>query len=69
LSGVDDITVKLEVKNGFISDQAAVNRLRSSIFEEIKDATLLRSNVEICPPGSIPRSEGKAKRVVDLRRL
>lgn len=69
LSGVDDITVKLEVKNGIISDQAAINRLRSLIFEEIKDATLLRSNVEICPPGSIPRSEGKAKRVIDMRRL
>ncbi|MDH7556958.1 MAG: hypothetical protein QHG94_08525, partial [Candidatus Methanosuratincola sp.] len=69
LSGVDDMTVKLEVKNGVMSDQAAVNRLKSSIFDEIKDATLLRSNVEICPPGSITRSEGKAKRVIDLRRL
>jgi len=69
LSGIDDITVKVEVNNGFAKDQAVMERLRHEIFEEIKDATLLRTNVEVLPPGSIPRSEGKAKRVLDTRRL
>ncbi|MBC7113756.1 MAG: AMP-binding protein [Candidatus Methanomethyliales bacterium] len=69
LSGIDDITVKVEVNNGFTKDQAVIERLRHEIFEEIKDATLLRTNVEVLPPGSIPRSEGKAKRVLDTRRL
>jgi phenylacetate-CoA ligase len=69
LSGIDDITVKVEVNNGFAKDQAVMERLRHEIFEEIKGATLLRTNVEVLPPGSIPRSEGKAKRVLDTRRL
>ncbi|MCX8181782.1 MAG: phenylacetate--CoA ligase [Candidatus Methanomethyliaceae archaeon] len=69
LSGIDDITVKVEVNNGFAKDQKAMERLRNEVFEEIKAATLLRTNVEILPPGSIPRSEGKVKRVLDTRRL
>lgn len=69
LTGVDDITVKVEVNSVTWSNQEAVNRLRAALFEEIKDATLLRTNVEVCPPGSIPRNDGKAKRVLDLRRL
>ncbi|MEM4405664.1 MAG: phenylacetate--CoA ligase [Candidatus Methanomethylicaceae archaeon] len=69
LSGIDDITVKVEVNNGFAKDQTVMERLRHEIFEEIKGATLLRTNVEVLPPGSIPRSEGKVKRVLDNRRM
>lgn len=69
LSGIDDITVKVEVNNGFAKDQARMDRLKQEISEEIKDVTLLRTNVEILLPGTLPRSEGKAKRVLDMRRL
>jgi phenylacetate-CoA ligase len=69
ISGIDDITVKAEACNGTWQDQAAINRLRKEIFEEIKDATLLRTNVEILAQGTLPRSDGKAKRVLDTRRL
>jgi phenylacetate-CoA ligase len=69
LSGIDDITLKAEVSNGVSQDQAAMNRLKAEIFDEIKDATLLRTNVEILAPGTLPRSDGKAKRVLDMRRL
>jgi phenylacetate-CoA ligase len=69
LSGIDDITVKVEACNGTWQDQAAINKLRTEIFEEIKDTTLLRTNVEILAQGILPRSDGKAKRVIDMRRL
>ncbi len=69
LSGIDDITVKVEVNNGFAKDQPRIQQLKHEIFEEIKSATLLRTNVEVLPPGSIPRSEGKVRRVLDTRRL
>jgi len=69
ISGIDDITVKAEACNSTWQDQAAINRLRKEIFEEIKDATLLRTSVEILAQGTLPRSEGKAKRVVDMRKL
>jgi phenylacetate-CoA ligase len=69
ISGIDDITVKAEACNGTWQDQAAINKLKKEIFEEIKDTTLLRTNVEILAQGTLPRSEGKAKRVVDTRML
>ena len=69
LSGIDDITVKFEVVNGTSKDAEAVNRLRSSVFEELKESTMLRTCVEVLPQGALPRSEGKAKRVLDMRRL
>ena len=69
ISGIDDITVKAEACNGTWQDQAAINKLRKEIFEEIKDTTLLRTNVEILAQGTLPRSDGKAKRVLDTRRL
>jgi phenylacetate-CoA ligase len=68
LTGIDDITVKFEITNGFSKDQAAINTLKAKVFEEIKDLTLLRTNVEALPQGTLPRSEGKAKRVLDQRR-
>jgi phenylacetate-CoA ligase len=69
LTGIDDITVKFEVINGISKDQAAMNALRTKVFEEIKDFTQLRTNVEALPQGTLPRSEGKAKRVLDQRRM
>ncbi|MDI9643910.1 MAG: phenylacetate--CoA ligase [Candidatus Verstraetearchaeota archaeon] len=69
LSGVDDITVKMEVSSSAWSNKETVERIRNSVFEEIKDATLLRTIVEVCPPGALPRQEGKAKRLIDQRRL
>ncbi len=69
LSGIDDITVRFEISNGFSKDQAVVNAVKAKVFEEIKDLTLLRTNVEALPQGALPRSEGKAKRVIDQRRM
>jgi phenylacetate-CoA ligase len=69
LTGIDDITVKFEVINGISKDQAAMNALRAKVFEEIKDFTQLRTNVEALPQGTLPRSDGKAKRVLDQRRM
>jgi len=68
LTGIDDITVKFEVRNGISNDQAAMNAIKAKVFEEIKDLTLLRTNVEVLPQGTLPRSDGKAKRVLDQRR-
>lgn len=69
LSGIDDITVKVEVNNGVSGKADVIERLKQEIFDEIKRATQLRTTVEILPPGTLPRSEGKAKRIMDLRRL
>ncbi|MCC6013354.1 MAG: phenylacetate--CoA ligase [Candidatus Verstraetearchaeota archaeon] len=69
LSGIDDIIVKVEVNNSIINNATLVEKLKQEIFEEIKNATQLRTIVEIVPSGTLPRSDGKTKRVLDLRRL
>ena len=69
LSGVDDIAVKTEVNNAVWNDQDAVCKLKAALFGEIKEATMLRVNVEVLASGTLPRTEGKAKRVIDMRSM
>ncbi len=65
---LDDMLVKVELKpdamtdsiNGLIGLQARVERT-------LRDALNVSAKVELCPPNSLPRFEGKAKRVVDHR--
>lgn len=68
LSGIDDMLVNVEVNNGIWKDPDAVTRLKASLISEIKRATLLRTNIEVMSSGTLPRSDGKAKRVMDQRR-
>jgi phenylacetate-coenzyme A ligase PaaK-like adenylate-forming protein len=44
------------------------NALKCSIQEKIHSVTGLSADVEIVKCGEIPRTEGKAKRVLDLRK-
>lgn len=69
LSGIDDISIRLEVQNGFAKDPMSLSNLKICIAQEIKDATMLRTDVEVLGPGMLPHSDGKAKRVVDTRKL
>ena len=66
---LDTFLVKVE-----LSEQAAKNpqldknALKNSIQQRIHIVTGLTADVEIVKPGEIPRTEGKAKRVLDLRK-
>ena len=66
---LDTFLVKVE-----LSEQAAKNTqldknaLKNSIQQRIHIVTGLTADVEIVKPGGIPRTEGKAKRVLDLRK-
>ncbi|HRY17461.1 MAG TPA: phenylacetate--CoA ligase [Candidatus Competibacteraceae bacterium] len=51
----------------FASDPHTLDKLRERIGELLRSAILVKPAVELHPPGSLPVSEGKAKRVVDLR--
>jgi phenylacetate-CoA ligase len=65
---LDTFVVKVE-----LSEQAAKNpqvdknELKNSIQQQIHIVTGLSADVEIVKPGELPRTEGKAKRVLDLR--
>ena len=66
LSGLDDVVVRAEFKRGL--SRGMLKRVEGLLQARIKELTMLTVRVELVEEGSITH-EGKAKRVVDLRRL
>lgn len=65
---LDRLVVKTEIyAKLFAGDSDALDALRERIGELLRSAILVKPTVELLEPGSLPVSEGKAKRVVDLR--
>ena len=66
---LDTITLMLEVNPGFDFDEiGAIERLQKAISDKLKSALSVGITVKLVEPHSIPRSEGKAKRVIDNRK-
>ncbi len=66
--GADNIRVKVELNPGaFREDMRHLEALRQKIAKELRDSVLITPKVELVQPGKLPRSPGKAVRVVDLR--
>jgi len=62
------MTVRVEVQKEFFSgDLKQLENLRRRIVEELKSDILITPKVELVEPGSLPKSEGKAVRVIDNR--
>jgi phenylacetate-CoA ligase len=61
---LDELTLECEPVGGLEGDREA---LRTRIASELREHCGLRIEVAVLEPGSIPRSEGKAVRVVDRR--
>ncbi len=65
---LDRLTVKVEIyPKLFLGDVAKLEALRARIREELRSSIVISPIVELHEPGSLPVSEGKAKRVVDER--
>lgn len=65
---LDRLVVKTEIDARlFTGDSDALDDLRERISELLRSAILVKPVVELHEPGSLPVSEGKAQRVVDLR--
>jgi phenylacetate-CoA ligase len=60
---MDELTVEAELRDG----EAGGDRVQALVEERLGRALGLTARVSIGPPGSIPRSEGKALRVLDER--
>jgi phenylacetate-CoA ligase len=66
---LDTFVVKVELCEKAAKDpQLNRNALKSDIQKRIHIVTGISADVEIVQPGELPRSEGKAKRVLDLRK-
>jgi len=65
----DHMTVKVEVnREFFLGDLKQLEGLRRRIVEDLKSDILITSKVDLVEPGSLPKGEGKAVRVVDNRK-
>jgi phenylacetate-CoA ligase len=65
---LDELTVRVELEEnaftGELKDLAAVKR---HVENELKSVLNIRTAVELVEKGTIPRCEGKSKKVIDKR--
>ena len=66
----DTLEVQVEMTEEMFGDTVAhIENVRKYITDQIKSVVGIASKVKLVAPKSIPRSEGKAKRVIDNRKL
>jgi phenylacetate-CoA ligase len=67
---LDTMTVQVEVSENIFSDEIRVlENLTRKIQVEIKDLLGVTCKVKLVEPKTIQRSEGKAQRVIDKRKI
>ena len=67
---LDDMQVKVEVRKESFSDKITdLMAIRKNVEHRLRNALNVAVNVELVEPGSLPRFEGKAKRVIDRRKI
>ncbi|MGB9607917.1 MAG: phenylacetate--CoA ligase, partial [bacterium] len=67
---LDTLELRVEVSESFLSDEMRdLEELRQRLEEALESALDISVNLTLAEPRSIPRSEGKARRVIDKREL
>ena len=67
---LDEVEVKVEVSREVFSDEIRkLELIEKKITSAIRSEIGIRAEVTLCEPESLPRSEGKAVRVIDKRGL
>ncbi|MEM0449320.1 MAG: phenylacetate--CoA ligase [Methanomassiliicoccales archaeon] len=67
---LDEMLVRVELKpESFQDNVAKLESLKTRIHERLKNVLSVSAEVELLEPGSLPRFEGKAKRVIDKRKI
>ena len=67
---LDDMMVRVELNPASFSDKINdIMQIRSKVEHRLLNYLNVKANVELVEPGSLPRFEGKSKKVVDRRSL
>lgn len=67
---LDDLLVKVELAHDTFSDKITdLMRVREKVERALRSALNVAVDVELAESGSLPRFEGKAKRVIDRRKM
>jgi phenylacetate-CoA ligase len=70
VNSTDTLEVQVELEEGYSTDTVAeLEKIRYEIVEKIKSVVGISAKVTLVSPKTLPRSEGKAKRVIDNRKL
>ncbi len=70
VNSTDRLEVQVELTDEIFSDTVAdIEKIGRNIAEQIKSVVGIAAKIKLVPPKSIPRSEGKAKRIIDNRGL
>jgi phenylacetate-CoA ligase len=70
LEGLDEMTVTVELAEaGFDGQVEHLVTLQGQIAEKLRAEILVKPRVELVPPATLPVNEGKARRVIDNRKL
>ncbi|MGI6284355.1 phenylacetate--CoA ligase [Neomoorella humiferrea] len=65
---LDELEIRVEVNPEFFSDRyRELEELEEKVADRLHTVLQLKARVRLVEPYSIPRSEGKARRVIDLR--
>ena len=66
---LDLLEIKVEIKSeAFSDDIRTLEALRRRVLAAVKQIVGLSPKITLVEPGSLPRSEGKIRRVIDNRR-
>lgn len=66
---LDTIEVQVELASQLVGDTVReLEGLKTKLEMQLASDVLVHVKVKLCMPGTLPRSEGKAKRVIDLRK-
>ncbi|MCQ5362538.1 MAG: phenylacetate--CoA ligase [Candidatus Methanomethylicia archaeon] len=67
---MDRLMVRVEVSEDFKTDRLTdLVNLQQKLEEELKDTLSIHAVVELVEPKKLPRSEGKAQRIIDMRKI
>jgi len=65
---LDEMTVRVEMSDkAFSGELGDLQKVTGAVARKLKDALNLRTKVVLVDKGSLPRVEGKSKKVIDLR--
>ena len=68
-SRMDELTVRVEASDGLLGDVDVYAIVGRTLSATLQSALGLGCRVEVVPPRQLPRSEGKAVRIVDNRQI
>ena len=70
VNSTDSLEVQVEIDDAYFTDTVAdLERIRNEIGEKIKSVVGISAKITLVGAKTLPRSEGKAKRVIDNRKL